>query len=100
MFAKFKYKNLMSGCIRRSAFEHKIKILELEVLPDHVHVVVGLPGTMSLSRAMQLLKGRSAFLFFKMHLKARLRYPQDIYGVEGNSGLQLDLFKLNRQESM
>ena len=76
MFAKFEYKNLAKGCIRRAAFEHRIKILELEVMPDHVHVVVGLPGTMSPSMAMQLLKGRSAFLFFKMHPKARLRYPK------------------------
>lgn len=76
MFAKLKYKNLAIACIRRSAFEHKIKILEIEVMPNHVHVVAGLPGTMSPSKAMQLLKGRSAFLFFKNHGKARLRYPQ------------------------
>ena len=76
MFAKLKYKNLATGCIRRSAFEHKIKILEIEVMPDHVHVVAGLPGTMSPSKAMQLLKGRSSFLFFKNHEKARLRYPK------------------------
>ena len=76
MFAKLKYKNLAEACIRRSAFEHKMKILEIEVMPDHVHVVAGLPGTMSPSKAMHLLKGRSAFLFFKNHEKARLRYPR------------------------
>jgi putative transposase len=76
MFGKFEYKNLVIGCIRRAASEHKIKILEIEVMENHVHIVAGLPGTMSPSRAMQLLKGRSAFLFFKMHPKARLRYPK------------------------
>jgi putative transposase len=76
MFGKFEYKNLVIGCIRRSATEHKIKLLEIEVMEDHVHVVAGLPGTMSPSQATQFLKGRSAFLFFKMHEKARLRYPK------------------------
>ena len=76
MFGKLKYRNLVEACIRRSAFSHKIKILEIEVMPNHVHVVAGLPGTMSPSKAMQLLKGGSAFLFFKNHEKARLRYPK------------------------
>jgi len=56
MMSKFEYKNLIVGCIRRATFEHKIKIIEIEVMPEHVHVVVGLPGTMSPSKAMQLLK--------------------------------------------
>jgi len=76
MFAKPKYKNLVIGCIRRAATEHKIKILELEVMLEHLHLVIGLPGTISPSKAMQLLKGRSSFLFFRMHPKARLRYPK------------------------
>jgi len=76
MFEKFEYKNLAIGCIRRAASENKIKILEIEVMPEHVHLVAGLPGTMSPSKAMQLLKGRASFLFFMMHEKARLRYPK------------------------
>ena len=28
------------------------------------------------SKALQLLKGRSAYLFFRAHPKARLRYPK------------------------
>jgi len=76
MFAKFKYKNLIIACIRRAALEHKIKILELEVMPDHLHLVAGLLGTMCPSKALQLLKGRSAYLFFRFHPKARFRYPK------------------------
>ena len=76
MFAKFEYKNLATACIRRAASENKIKILEIEVMPEHVHVVAGLPGTLSPSMALQLLKGRSAFLFFRMHEKSRMRYPR------------------------
>ena len=44
--------------------------------PDHIQGTASIPLTMSPSKALQLLKGRSAFLFFKNHEKARLRYPR------------------------
>ena len=76
MFRKFRYKNLIEACIRKSAHEHGIEILEINAMPDHLHCIVRLPLTIIPSKALQLLKGRSAYLFFKNHPKARLRYPQ------------------------
>ena len=76
MFAKFKYKNLAAGCIRKAANEHKIEIMILSVMPDHVHCEAKIPLTMTPSKALQLLKGRSAYVFFRAHPKARLRYPK------------------------
>ena len=75
MFRKFKYKNLVVACVRKVAYEHGIKIIEISVMPDHLHIIVKLPLTMTPSRALQLLKGRSAYIFFRVHPKARLRYP-------------------------
>ena len=76
MFRKIKYKNLLTACIRRSASRHNIKIIELEVQPEHVHCVVEVSFTMSVSKTLQLLKGGSSKLFFEFHEKARLRYPR------------------------
>lgn len=76
MFAKFKYKNLVEACIRRVCFEHNIEIHVLSVMPEHVHMLVTLAKGMDIEKAFQLLKGGSAFRFFKNHPKARLRYPQ------------------------
>ena len=76
MFGKFEYQSLAEACIRRAASRHNIKIRELSVMPDHVHLTVGLPGDMAPSKALQLLKGISARLFFEKHPKARLRYPK------------------------
>lgn len=76
MFSKFKYKNLAEGCIRKAAHEHKIEIKEINVMPDHLHCIAKIPLTMTPSKALQLLKGRSAYLFFRAHPRARLRYPQ------------------------
>jgi len=76
MFAKFKYKNLCEACVRKAANGHNIKIHILRVMPDHLHAVISIPNTMSIAKAKQLLKGRSSYLFFRVHEKARLRYPQ------------------------
>ena len=45
-------------------------------MPEHLHTIVKLPLTMTPSKALQLLKGRSSYLFFRAHPKARLRYPK------------------------
>ena len=76
MFAKFKYKSLCEACIRKVAVRHKIEIVELEIMPDHVHILIRLPPNLSISKALMLLKGGSAYIFFRNHPKARLRYPQ------------------------
>lgn len=76
MFRKFKQNHLIEACIRNVAFQHKIKIHILKIMPNHVHMMVTLPHDMTDSRAMLLLKGGSAFRFFKNHEKSRLRLPQ------------------------
>src|SRR3989338_10381354 len=76
MFQKFEYKNLVSACIRRAASLHGIKIIEINVQPEHVHCIVGVEFTLSASNVLQLLKGISAKLFFEYHERARLRHPR------------------------
>ena len=76
MYQKFEYCNLMTACIRNMACKHGIKIVVLEVLPEHVHCEVEIPLSMCPSRALQYLKGGSSYLFFSKHPKARLRYPK------------------------
>ena len=76
MFRKLKYKNLLGACIRQSASRNKIKMIELDVQPEHVHCVVEVSFTMSVSKTLQLLRGGSSKLFFEFNKKARLRYPK------------------------
>ena len=76
MFRKEENKNLLSACIRRAASMHEIKIIELNVQPEHIHCVVLVRFSFSASRVLQLLKGVSARLFFEHKEKARLRYPK------------------------
>ncbi|HLC72982.1 MAG TPA: IS200/IS605 family transposase [Candidatus Nanoarchaeia archaeon] len=67
---------ITEGCIRKAAKEHSIEIHELQVMPEHLHAVISIPNTMSIAQAKQYLKGRSSYLFFRHHEKARLRYPK------------------------
>ena len=76
MFKKEEQKNLISACIRRAASLHKIKIIALSVMPEHIHCEVQISLNMSAAMALQYLKGLSAKLFFEHNEKARLRYPK------------------------
>jgi len=76
MFGKTKYRNLMEACIRRAASRNGIKIIEIDVQPEHVHCIVEVNFSVSVSKVFQLLKGGSARLFFQFAEKTRLRYPR------------------------
>lgn len=83
MMKKLKNKNLVEAAIRKAASENKIRIKELSVMPDHVHMMVSLPHGMTDSKALMLLKGKSAYLIFRNNEKFRLRYPQGHFWAAG-----------------
>ena len=74
MMKRYEIKNLVEATIRKSAKENSIILHILKVLLDHVHMLVTLPNNMTDSKALQLLKGRSAFLIFRNRVNIRLRY--------------------------
>ena len=76
MFGKFKQHNLVQAAIRKVCKRHHIKIHVLTVMPEHIHMMVTLPHNITDSYGLQLIKGGSAYLFFKNHPKSRLRLPQ------------------------
>jgi len=76
MMRKEENQKLMEACIRRSASKNNIKILDISVESEHVHVVVELKFTMTPSWGLQILKGGSAYLFFSKKPNCRKRYPR------------------------
>ena len=76
MMGKLENKNLVAAAIRKAAAEHHIVVHYLAVMPDHVHALVTLPHGMTDSEAFRLLKGRSAYIIFRVKEKFRLCYPQ------------------------
>ena len=60
-FLKYESVNkVCAGSLRLIAFKYKCKIYELRVMPDHIHLFVELPPTISVSKALQLFKGISS----------------------------------------
>ena len=76
MFMKEENKKLCEEVLHEVAKRHKIEITELSVMPDHIHTVVGIPPTMSVSKALQLLKGASSREIFKRKPNFRCRYSK------------------------
>jgi putative transposase len=95
MFGKDEYKNLIIACIRRAASMHKIKIIELNVQPEHVHCVVGISLSMAPIYALQILKGVSSGLFFQFRERARLRYPRGHLWSPGKFAASLGFIQLD-----
>ena len=73
----FRYENMRDHCeraLRDVAASHKIIIHELCIEPDHIHIFVDIPNTMSVCKAFQLLKGGSSYLIRKKLPTMRWRY--------------------------
>ncbi|MDD3714498.1 MAG: IS200/IS605 family transposase [Atribacterota bacterium] len=76
MFNKAENKKLCETILSEVAERHGIGIIEMAVMPDHLHLIVEIPPTMSISQAFHLLKGASAHELFKRQPKFRLRYSR------------------------
>ena len=76
-YAVFDSQELINACeasIRRAAARHGIAIAELSVMPDHVHGVVEIRPSMSVSHAEGVLKGASARELFMQFPELKERY--------------------------
>ena len=52
----------------------KIRIIEAEVCPDHVHMLVEIPPKMSVSGFVGYLKGKSSQMIYERWANARFKY--------------------------
>jgi len=83
MLKQPRFKNACEEAVRSAAQRHGLEVLELSVMPDHVHAVVGVPFSMSASNAL-LLKGTSSHALFELEPKFRLRYPNGHFWSRGS----------------
>jgi len=75
------------------------KALAVGGMRDHVHTLLSIPSTLSVSKAMQLIKGGSS-LWINDHLRARSFAWQDSYGAFSIGISQVDetVRYINNQE--
>ena len=68
-------KRLEIGAILRSLCEWKeVEIIEAEVCPDHVHMLVSIPPKLSVSGFMGYLKGKSSILIYQKYANMKYKY--------------------------
>ena len=60
LFKNFHFRKVCEGSLRLVAHKYGFVIHELKVMPDHVHLFVELPPTVTVSKAFQLFKGISS----------------------------------------
>jgi putative transposase len=85
--------------LHEAAEKHRIGIYCMKVMPNHVHMFVELHPTMSVSRAVKLLKGNTSRRFFKKytiwykivrqryscgHLWSRWRFTRSVGSVQSD----------------
>ena len=105
MMQKEENRQIVKACIRQAAHRHNIKLLAAEVLPQHAHVVAELPHGMDVTKAVNMLKGYSAWKIFQVKEHFRLRYPKGHFWSRGYMARTVGLdeekaihYVLNQQE--
>ena len=83
MFGKPRFIEACDKAIRAVAERHRLIIVELSVMPEHVHCIVRCFARYSLAYVTQLLKGGSSYTLFHEFPQLRLRYPRGHLWGEG-----------------
>ncbi len=65
------------------AAELGITIEKMEVMPDHVHLLLSIPPKYSVSQIMGYLKGKSALMMFDKHANLKYKFGNRHFWAEG-----------------
>ena len=72
------------GKIIRMLCERKgITIIEAELCPDHIHMLISIPPKMSVAGAIGYIKGKSTLLIFDRHADMKYKYGQRQFWCRG-----------------
>ena len=52
----------------------KVEIIEAEACPDHIHMLVSIPPSISVGQFMGYLKGKSSLMIFDRHANLKYKY--------------------------
>ena len=61
----------------------RVEIVEAEVCPDHIHMLVKIPPKMSVSGFVGFLKGKSTLLIFERHANLKYKYGNRTFWCRG-----------------
>lgn len=76
MMKQEKLKIFCEVALTEACKKHKIEIKIVKVLNEHSHLIVDCPRTLSDSQLMQIIKGLSSYILFRLCPDFRKRYPR------------------------
>ena len=62
---------------------NEVKIIEAEVCPDHVHMFVSIPPKLSVSKFMEILKGKSSLIILQRWSNLKYKFGQQSFWCRG-----------------
>ena len=77
------YRNSLREILRRLCEYKGVKIIEGELMADHVHMLVLIPPKISVSSFMGYLKGKSSLMIFDRHANLKYKYGSRHFWARG-----------------
>ena len=72
------------GAILRRLCEYKhVEIIEGHAMPDHIHMLLSIPPSISVSDFMGYLKGKSTLMIFERHAHLKYKYGRRVFWAKG-----------------
>ena len=54
--------------------QKNVELIEAEACPDHIHMLVSIPPSLSVAQFMGFLKGKSSLMIFDRHANLKYKY--------------------------
>ena len=83
MMQKDNIKVFCRVAIEEACKKHQIKLEIIKIMDEHVHMIVDIPRTMTDSQALQIIKGLSSYILFRICPNLRKRYSKGHFWSEG-----------------
>ena len=69
--------------LRKLCEQRGIEIIEAELCPDHIHMLVEIPPKMSVAGFVGFLKGKSTLIIFERHANLKYKYGNRSFWCRG-----------------
>ena len=72
------------GEILRKLCDYKhVEIIEAHAMPDHIHMLLSIPPSLSVAEFMGYLKGKSTLMIFERHANLKYKYGKRVFWAKG-----------------
>ena len=72
-----KIKSDIGQILRKLCEQKTVEIIEAEACPDHNHMLVSIPPSLSVAQFMGFLKGKSSLMIFDRHANLKYKYGKE-----------------------